>query len=103
MDVGPESSLGPSGIDLTAGYIFDIVNKGNSYVPGAGAGAPQMHRNEDVYKRQAIGITEVLYFAKSAVNRDVNALAYLVAAGFYLIMTYGLTVLFRRLERKYNY
>ena len=51
----------------------------------------------------AIGITEVLYFAKSAVNRDVNALAYLVAAGFYLIMTYGLTVLFRRLERKYNY
>ena len=27
MDVGPESSLGPSGIDLTAGYIFDIVNK----------------------------------------------------------------------------
>ncbi|MBE5780863.1 MAG: amino acid ABC transporter permease [Clostridiales bacterium] len=51
----------------------------------------------------AIGVTEVLYFAKAAVNRDVNAMAYLVAAAFYLIMTYGLTVLFRWLEKKYHY
>ena len=39
----------------------------------------------------AIGVTEILYFAKASVNRDVNASAYLVAAAFYLLMTYGLT------------
>ena len=43
----------------------------------------------------AIGVTEILYFAKASVNRDVNATAYLVAAAFYLLMTYGLTKLFQ--------
>ncbi len=51
----------------------------------------------------AIGVTEILYFAKAAVNRDVNATAYLVAAVFYLIMTYGLTKLFQYLEKKYSF
>jgi polar amino acid transport system permease protein len=51
----------------------------------------------------AIGVTEILYFAKSAVNRDVNASAYAVAAVIYLIMTYGLTKLFQWLERKFQY
>lgn len=51
----------------------------------------------------AIGVTEILYFAKGAVNRDVNVTAYVVAAVFYLIMTYGLTVLFRRLEKKFSF
>ena len=43
----------------------------------------------------AIGVTEILYFAK--------ATAYLVAAAFYLLMTYGLTKLFQYLEKKYSY
>ena len=51
----------------------------------------------------AIGVTEILYFAKASVNRDVNATAYLVAAAFYLLMTYGLTKLFQYLEKKYSY
>ncbi len=51
----------------------------------------------------AISVTEILYFAKAAVNRDTNATAYIVAAVFYLIMTYGLTRLFRWLERKFHY
>lgn len=51
----------------------------------------------------AIGVTEVLYFAKTAVNRDVNATAYLVAAVFYLILTFGLTRLFNYLERRLNH
>ena len=51
----------------------------------------------------AIGVTEILYFAKASVNRDVNATAYLVAAAFYFLMTYGLTKLFQYLEKKYSY
>ncbi len=51
----------------------------------------------------AIGITELLYFARSAVNRDVNPIAFAVVAVFYLVMTYGLTYLFRRLEKRYSY
>ena len=46
---------------------------------------------------------QILYFAKASVNRDVNATAYLVAAAFYLLMTYGLTKLFQYLEKKYSY
>lgn len=51
----------------------------------------------------AIGVTELLYFAKSAVNREVNATAYAVAAVFYLLMNTVLTQLFRYLEKKYRY
>ena len=51
----------------------------------------------------AIGVTEILYFAKSAVNRDVNVSAYVIAAIFYLVMTYGLTKLFNWLEKKFRY
>ena len=58
---------------------------------------------EDTALVTAIGVTEILYFAKASVNRDVNATAYLVAAAFYLLMTYGLTKLFQYLEKKYSY
>jgi polar amino acid transport system permease protein len=51
----------------------------------------------------AIGVTELLYFAKSAVNREVDATAYAVAAVFYLLMNTALTQLFRYLEKKYRY
>jgi len=51
----------------------------------------------------AIGVTELLYFAKAAVNRDVNASAYLVAAIFYLVMNFFLTKLFEYLEKKFKY
>ena len=51
----------------------------------------------------AIGVTEILYFAKTSVNRDVDATAYLVAAIFYLVMNFGLTKLFGMLEKKLKY
>lgn len=50
-----------------------------------------------------IGITEILYFAKSAVNRDVNISAYVVVAVFYLIATFLLTQLFKYVEKKMAY
>ncbi len=50
-----------------------------------------------------IAVTEVLYFAKSAVNRDVSPVALVVAAAFYLTMTYGLTKLFAYLEKRFDY
>ncbi len=51
----------------------------------------------------AVGVTEILFFAKAAVNRDVNATAYAVAALFYLLMNTLLTKLFARLEKKVGY
>lgn len=51
----------------------------------------------------AISVTEILYFARAAVNRDTDATAYAVAAVFYLVMTYGLTKLFGWLEKKFRY
>lgn len=51
----------------------------------------------------AIGVTEVLYYTKTAVNRDVNMSAYIVAAVFYLLFTLLLTKLFQRLEKKAAY
>ncbi len=51
----------------------------------------------------AIGVTEILYFAKAAVNRDVNATAYVVAAIFYLVLTFVLTKLFAYLEKRFSY
>ena len=51
----------------------------------------------------AIGVTEILYFAKTTVNRDVDATAYLVAAFFYLAMNFVLSKLFTCLEKRYSY
>ncbi len=51
----------------------------------------------------AIGVTEILYFAKGAVNRMVDASAYIVAALFYLLMNFAVTKLFDWLEKRYGY
>ena len=51
----------------------------------------------------AIGVTEILYFAKATVNREVDATAYLVAAVFYLVMNFILSRFFSWLEKKYRY
>jgi len=49
----------------------------------------------------AIGLGELLRVSKTAVNRDANTTAFIVAAVFYLIMTYVLTKIFQRLEKRY--
>lgn len=51
----------------------------------------------------AIGVTEIMFYAKGVVNRDVNAAAYGVAALFYLLMNFVLSKLFDKLEKKYCY
>lgn len=48
----------------------------------------------------ALGVAEMFKAAEGAVNRTGNALAYLLAAIFYLVITLGLTVLSRYLEKK---
>lgn len=51
----------------------------------------------------AIGVTEILYFAKATVNRQAVFTAYPVAAVFYLIFTFIITKLFEYLERRYSF
>ncbi len=51
----------------------------------------------------SIGITDMLHYTKSLVNSTGNVLPYAVAAVFYLIMTYGLTKLFDKLEKKFMF
>lgn len=51
----------------------------------------------------AIGVTEILYFAKATVNRQAVFTAYPVAAIFYLALTFVITRLFDYLEKKYSY
>ena len=51
----------------------------------------------------AIGVTEILYFAKATVNRQAVLTAYPVAAVFYLVMTFAITKLFDYLERRYSF
>jgi polar amino acid transport system permease protein len=51
----------------------------------------------------AIGVTEIIYFAKASVNRMANFAAYPVAACYYLFFNLLMTKLFDRLEKKFNY
>ena len=48
----------------------------------------------------SIGLFELLQAAKSSVNRDVDATAFLLAALFYLIFTLVLTLIFNAIEKK---
>ena len=51
----------------------------------------------------AIGVTEILYYAKASVNRDVNPLGYVAAALFYLVMNWGVERLFNQAEKRLQY
>ena len=50
----------------------------------------------------AIGVTELLKTAKDAVNRDVDITAYFLAAVIYLVLTFILTVVSQKLEKKFS-
>lgn len=50
----------------------------------------------------AIGVGELLKAARGAVNRDVNVTAYAVAAAIYLVLTFVLTLISRRLEKHFS-
>ena len=49
-----------------------------------------------------MGVGELMKAANSAVNRDVNSTAYLIAAIIYLIFTFLLTLLSSYLERRFS-
>lgn len=51
----------------------------------------------------AIGLTDLLQITKSIVNRTTNISAFVVAALFYLLMSYVLTLFFKFLEKKFSY
>ena len=47
----------------------------------------------------AIGVADLLKVSRGIVNREVNMLAYIVAVGIYLLMTFVLTVILTRVEK----
>lgn len=49
-----------------------------------------------------MGVADLMKASTSAVNRDVNPLAYLIAAIIYLIFTFLLTLLSNYLERRFS-
>lgn len=49
-----------------------------------------------------MGVSELMKASTSAVNRDVNPLAYLIAAVIYLIFTFLLTLLSNYMERRFS-
>ncbi|KGR79115.1 amino acid ABC transporter permease [Ureibacillus sinduriensis] len=51
----------------------------------------------------AVAVPELLHFAQTAVNRDFTIVPYFIAGIIYLIMTLILTLLFKRLERRYKF
>ena len=44
-----------------------------------------------------------LIITKNIVNRDTNVLAYLVAGALYLVLSYLLSVLYKKLEKKFEF
>lgn len=50
-----------------------------------------------------IGVAEILHYAKTAVNRDGDTFAFLVAAILYLLINFVITMVFKRLETKYEF
>ena len=51
----------------------------------------------------AVAVPELLHAAKTAVNRDVTIVPFFVAAVIYLLMNTLLTILFKYIEKKFNF
>ena len=51
----------------------------------------------------AIGIVDIMHLAKARVNSTSNITPFIIAAVFYLLMTFGLTKLFNFLEKKFKF
>lgn len=51
----------------------------------------------------AIGLTDLLKVTKTIVNRTTDVSAFVVAALFYLVISYVLTVAFKFLEKKFSF
>lgn len=57
---------------------------------------------KDTALATSIGVAELLKASKDANNRDVNPTAFFVAAIIYLTLTFVLTILSQRLEKRFN-
>jgi polar amino acid transport system permease protein len=51
----------------------------------------------------AVAVPELLYFAKTAVNRDFTIMPFFVAGVIYLMMTLVLTLFFKMIEKRYKF
>jgi len=51
----------------------------------------------------AVAVPELLHFAQTAVNRDFTIVPYFFAGLIYLIITFFLTIVLKRLEQKYQF
>ena len=51
----------------------------------------------------AVAVPELLHYAQTAVNRDFTIVPYFVAAVIYLVITLLLTMILKRIERKYQF
>ena len=51
----------------------------------------------------AVAVPELLHYAQTVVNRDFTIIPFFIAAGIYLLIAFGLTVVFKYLERKLQY
>lgn len=51
----------------------------------------------------AVAVPELLHFAQTAVNRDFTIVPYFFAGLIYLIITFFLTIILKRLEQKYQF
>lgn len=50
-----------------------------------------------------IGLSDLLKVTTNIVNRTTNVSAYVVAAAFYLVLSYFLSILFKKLEKKFAF
>lgn len=57
---------------------------------------------KDTALANVIAVPELLKVAKDASNRDTNPTAYLLAAGCYLVITFILTVVYQKLEKRFS-
>ncbi len=57
---------------------------------------------KDTALANVIAVSELLKAAKDAANRDTDTTAYLLAAVVYLAITFVLTVVYRRLEKRFS-
>jgi polar amino acid transport system permease protein len=57
---------------------------------------------KDTALANVIAVGELLKVAKDASNRDTNPLAFFVAAVGYLAVTFLLTMLYQKLERRFS-
>lgn len=51
----------------------------------------------------AVAVPELLHFAQTAINRDFTIVPYFFAGFIYLVITFVLTMILKRLERRYQF